>query len=163
MNDVLKVKDDQIVTLDYTLRVNGEVVDSSEGHAPIEFIQGMGHIIPGLEGQLYGMGIGESKSLTVLAADGYGEIDPNAVVDIPRAEFPPRIQLEAGLGIQMTDPAGNPMTARIDSVAEDTVTLDFNHPLAGKELLFDVKIVGLREATAEEMDHGHVHDHGHTH
>jgi len=162
MNDVLKVQDGQIVSMDYTLHVDGEILDSSSGHEPLEFLQGAGNIIPGLEQELYGMVIGESKKVVVQPEDGYGVLDPEAFVDVPRDQFPANIPVEIGVGIQVTDENGNPMNARIDSFDDDHVTLDFNHPLAGKELHFDMKIVGLREATGEEAEHGHVH-HGHDH
>ncbi len=156
-NSPTQVADDVVVSLDYTLTVDGEVLDSSEGNEPIEFIQGHGHIIPGLEQALYGMGVGECKSVVVSAADGYGEVDPNALLDVPRSEFPPNIPLEPGVELQVRDNDGHLMYARIVEVGADTVRLDFNHPLAGKELHFDVKVVSLRQATDEELAHDHVH------
>ncbi len=163
MNDELKVQDGQIVSMDYTLHVDGEMIDSSSGHEPLEFLQGAGNIIPGLEQELYGMAIGENKKVIVQPEDGYGTLDPDALVDVPREQFPAEIPLEAGVEIQVTDQSGNPMMARIDSVDDDNVKLDFNHPLAGKELHFDVTVVGLREATDEENEHGHAHGDDHEH
>jgi FKBP-type peptidyl-prolyl cis-trans isomerase SlyD len=157
MDENLLVQDGQIVAMDYTLHVDGEVLDSSEGHDPLEFLQGAGNIIPGLESKLYGMTIGESKKVTVAPAEGYGELDPNALVNVPRSQIPTGIPLEIGTEIQVTDQDGHVMVARIDRVEDESVRLDFNHPLAGKELHFDVKIVGLREPTDEELEHGHVH------
>ncbi len=162
MSDDLKVQDGQVVSMEYTLRVDGEVLDSSAGHGPLEFLQGAGNIIPGLEQELYGMGLGESKKVIVQPEDGYGEIDPQAFVDVPRDQFPSDIPMEEGVEIQVTDESGQPMSARIDFVSDDSVRLDFNHPLAGKELHFDMKIVSMRDATDEENEHGHVHD-GHHH
>ena len=162
MSDLLSVQDGQVVSMDYTLRVDDEVIDSSEGMDPLQFIQGAGNIIPGLEQELYGMVVGESKNVIVQPEDGYGTLDQDAFVNVPRDEFPENIPMEIGVEIQVTDEDGNPMNARIDSVNDDNVVLDFNHPLAGKELHFDMKIVGLRDATEEENDHGHVHD-GHSH
>ena len=162
MSEILKVQDGQVVLMEYTLRVDGEILDSSSGHEPLEFLQGAGNIIPGLEQELYGMAIGESKQVVVQPEDGYGVIDAEAFVEVPRDQFPSDIPMEEGVEIQVTDENGTPMNARIDSISDDTVTLDFNHPLAGKELTFDAKIVGLREATDEESEHGHVHgDHTH--
>ena len=162
MSEVLKVQDGQVVSMDYTLRVDGEVMDSSNGHEPLEFLQGAGNIIPGLEQELYGMSVGDSKLVIVQPEDGYGLVDPEAFVDFPREEFPANIPLEKGVEIQVTDENGHPMGARIHSVSDESVKLDFNHPLAGKQLHFDAKIVGLREATSEEHAHGHVHGaHGH--
>ncbi len=163
MSEVLKIQDGQVVSMDYTLHVDGEVLDTSSGHAPLEFLQGAGNIIPGLEQELYGMAVGESKQVIVQPEEGYGALDPEAFVEIPKEQFPSNIPLEIGIEIQVTNQDGQPMHARIDAVNDETVTLDFNHPLAGKELHFDVKVVSLREATDEENEHGHVHGGGHHH
>jgi FKBP-type peptidyl-prolyl cis-trans isomerase SlyD len=157
-----RVEDDKIVTLDYTLTVDGEVIDSSEGSEPIQFIQGKGQIIPGLERELYGMEIGDSKNVTVTAQEGYGEEDPEAFADVPRQQFPPQIPLEPGVEIQLRDEEGQVLDARIHTVREESVRLNFNHPLAGKELNFDVTVVDLRHATPEELEHGHVHGDGYS-
>ena len=163
MSEDLKVQDGHVVSMDYTLHVDGEVLDTSSGHEPLEFLQGAGNIIPGLEQELYGMAIGESKKVIVQPDEGYGTIDPEAFVEVPKEQFPPTIPLEAGIEIQVTNQDGQPMSARIDSVGDDSVRLDFNHPLAGKELHFDVTVVSLRDATDEETEHGHVHGGGHHH
>ena len=162
MSDVLKVQDGQVVSMDYTLRVDGEVLDSSAGQEPLQFIQGAGNIIPGLEDELYDMALGDSKKVIVQPEDGYGVLDPDALIQVPRDQFPANIPMEIGVEIQVTDENGTPMNARIDTIDDDAVTLDFNHPLAGKELHFDVTIVALRDASDEENEHGHVHD-GHSH
>lgn len=163
MTDLTKVTDGQVISMEYTLKVDGEVIDTSEGHGPIEFIQGTGNIIPGLERELYGMNLGDSKEVTVSPGDGYGEVDTEAYTDVPREQFPADIPLEKGIELELHDEQGNPMHARIDQVGDKTVRLDFNHPLAGKELFFAVKIAALREPTPEELEHGHVHGHGHDH
>jgi len=160
MGETQTVQDGQVVSMDYTLHVDGEVMDTSEGHEPLEFIQGMGHIIPGLERELYGMAVGDSKKVDVAAIDGYGELDPDAFADVPKDQFPANIELGEGVELQVSDQSGQPMYARIDRVDDDSVRLDFNHPLAGKELNFNVKVVALREATDEERAHGHVHHGG---
>jgi FKBP-type peptidyl-prolyl cis-trans isomerase SlyD len=152
-----QVAKDTVVSLDYTLRVDGVVVDSSEKSEPIQFIQGHGHIISGLENQLYGMQIGEQKQVSLSASDGYGEVDKSAFADIPRDEFPPDIPLKTGIGLQLRDQDGNVTEGYISKVGEKSVRLDFNHPLAGKDLDFSIQVVDLRNATAEELSHGHVH------
>lgn len=158
-NDTLmNIRDDIVVTLDYTLKVDGAVIDTSENSEPIQFIQGQGHIIPGLERQLYGMSKGESKLVAISPAEGYGDVDDNAYTDIPRGQFPSDIPLEIGIALQLRDQRGEVLNATIAEIDQETVHLNFNHPLAGKELVFSIKVVDLREATAEEMDHGHVHD-----
>jgi FKBP-type peptidyl-prolyl cis-trans isomerase SlyD len=161
MNDTQipkEIGDDIVVTLEYTLRVNGEVIDTSEGSRPIEFIQGQQQIIKGLEDVLYGMNVGDSKEVMVEPDEGYGEIDPENSADIPRDQFPPEIPLEAGIELELKDQDGDLIDARIVSVDDENVRLDFNHPLAGEQLHFVVKVVGLREATEDELSHGHVHD-----
>jgi FKBP-type peptidyl-prolyl cis-trans isomerase SlyD len=163
MSELLKIEDGQVVSMDYTLMVDGEIIDSSSGHEPLEFLQGAGNIIPGLEQELYGMSMGESKKVIIQPEDGYGILDADAFIDVPREQFPGNIPLEVGVEITVTDQGGNPMNARIDSVNDENVVLDFNHPLAGKELHFDIKIVGLRDSSNEENEHGHVHGGGHNH
>lgn len=163
MSEDLKIQDGQVVSMDYSLTVDGKVVDSSEGHGPLEFIQGTGNIIPGLERELYGLVIGDNKKVTVAPLDAYGELDQEAYVDVPRAEFPNDIPLEKGIEIQVRDQSGNPLYARIEGVSDEAIKLNFNHPLAGKTLNFDVTIVALRDATPEELSHGHAHGPGHDH
>jgi FKBP-type peptidyl-prolyl cis-trans isomerase SlyD len=154
----ISVGDDVVVTLDYTLTVDGEIIDTSEGHEPIQFIQGQGDIITGLERGLYGMVTGESKVVAVAAADGYGELDPAAFADIPRNELPPQIPLKPGVKLNLKDKDGETLQAHIDSVQKKTVRLNFNHPLAGKDLRFSVKVVELRPATQDEIEHGVIQE-----
>ena len=157
MNGILKVDDRQVVSMDYTLRVDGEIVDSSEGQKPLEFLQGVGNIIPGLEQELYEMEIGQSKQVVVAAVDGYGEFQAEAVVNVPKSEFPEQIPVEIGTELQVRGQNGETLYGRISKIEDDNVELNFNHPLAGKELHFDVTITALREASDEELLHGHVH------
>lgn len=152
-----EVADDVVVSLDYKLTVDSEIVDSSEGDDPIEFLQGHGQIIPGLEKALYGLKVGDEKSVSISPADGYGEIEQEAFIQLPRAEFPADIPCQVGISIQMQDEHGEILDARIAEITDETLTLDFNHPLAGKTLNFEVKVVDLRAATEEELAHGHVH------
>jgi FKBP-type peptidyl-prolyl cis-trans isomerase SlyD len=155
---------DAVVSLDYTLRLeDGEVIDTSEGREPLEFLQGHGQIIPGLEQALYGMKVGDERQVEVPPADGYGEHSSEAFQLVEHSVFPPDMALEVGMGLQMHDGEGNQMIAYVSEVREDGVMLDFNHPLAGQTLFFDVKIAGLRPATPEELDHGHVHGEHHHH
>lgn len=166
MSNKNQVADDVIVSLDYTLRLDDDqVIDSSEGGEPLEFIQGAGHIIPGLEEELYGMEVGEEKQVTVHPSDGYGERDESRIQIVGRDAFQAGAELESGMGVQMQDPqSGQVFQGTISQVNADNVVIDFNHPLAGEALHFDVTIAGLRPATAEELSHGHVHGpqgHGH--
>lgn len=110
-----------------------------------------------------GMKVGDSKDVVVQPADGYGEYDDEAYMDVPRGEFPQDMPVQEGLELSVRDDQGQSRYARIDSIEGDVVTLNFNHPLAGDELHFNVKIVDLREPTSEELEHGHVHQGGHHH
>ncbi len=156
------VTDGKVVSMEYTLHVDGQVIDSSAEGEPLQYLHGAANIIPGLEREMEGMRVGESKKVIVAAEDGYGEENEEAFVDVPRGEFPEDMPLNPGVEMELTTPEGQPMYARIDSVEGDIVHLNMNHPLAGKELHFDVKVTGVRDATEEEMDHGHAHD-GHHH
>ena len=157
------VQDGQVVTMEYTLRVDGEVLDSSDGVGPLQFLAGYDNIVPGLEREMIGMQIGDSKDVVVAPADGYGEFDDEAFMDVPRSEFPSDMELEEGVELSVTDEDGKNQYARIESMTDESVRLDFNHPLAGAELHFNVKVIALREPTKEELDHGHVHEEGHHH
>jgi FKBP-type peptidyl-prolyl cis-trans isomerase SlyD len=151
------VADDVVVSLDYTLTVDGEVVDSTAGIDPISFLQGHENIIPGLESQLYGLKVGEKKKVYVLAKEAYGEVDPEAIVDVPRSDIPKDIPVKKGVELQVSNEDGELLDAVIVSVSKESVRLDFNHPLAGKNLNFEVTVVDLRHAEPEELEHGHVH------
>lgn len=157
------VQDGVVVSMEYTLRVDGEVIDSSEGQEALQFLVGHGNIISGLEREMVGMKVGDSKDVIIAPADGYGEYDDEAFIDVPRGEFPKDMPVEEGLELSVRDDEGQSRYARIDSVEADTVRLNFNHPLAGDELHFNVKVVALREPTGEELEHGHVHQGGHHH
>ncbi|GAP11255.1 FKBP-type peptidyl prolyl cis-trans isomerase/Apo-metallochaperone SlyD [Bellilinea caldifistulae] len=151
------VADDVVVTMAYTLTVNGEVIDTSEESDPLIFLQGYRNIIPGLERELYGLNIGDSKKVIVKPEDGYGDEDPEAFMEVPRSDFPKEIPLEIGTELEIRDEDDETLLATIDRVTKDSVRLNFNHPLAGKTLEFDVKILDLRAATEEELEHGHAH------
>jgi FKBP-type peptidyl-prolyl cis-trans isomerase SlyD len=163
MNQQQMVQDNLVVSMEYTLSVDGEIVASADSNDPIQFIQGMGNIIPGLEREINGMTIGESKNITLTPEDGYGEYDDEAFAEVPRDEIPDNVPLEIGTALEMEDEEGNYLEAVIDEIADDYVVLDFNHPLAGQELHFAIKVIALRDATEEELEHQHVHFEGHEH
>ncbi len=158
-----KVEDGVVVSMEYKLTVDGQVLDSSDEAGPLQFLAGYGNIIPGLENEMMGMKIGESKEVTVQPADGYGEFDEEAFMDVPRSEFPADMKLEEGLELHVTDEDGEHRAAYVTKFDDKTVQLDFNHPLAGAVLNFYVKVIALRKPTDEELDHGHVHEEGHHH
>jgi len=157
-NSELAVKDDLVVGLEYVLQVDGKEYEQTAGTDPLYFIQGQEQIITGLERQLYGMKIGENKQIEVSPGDAYGEYDPEAVGTVPRAEFPDKIPLEKDTFLQLRDEDGEELDAYVDGFDDQNVELNFNHPLAGKQLSFTVKVSDLRQATEEELEHGHVHE-----
>lgn len=154
------VSKDFVVSLEYSLKIDDELVESTsqDDINPIQFIQGYGEIIPGLEKAIEGMAIGESKRVVIAPEDAYGEYDPEEVASLSKGEFPPEIPLEVGTEIEIKDDSGEELMACIIDIDLENVLLDFNHPLAGKVLEFEVTVVGLRAATTEEIAHGHVHD-----
>ena len=156
------VENDLVVSFNYTLTVDGEVIDSSTDEGPLEYLHGHSNIIPGLEKEITGMAIGDSKHVDVAPEEGYGLLDEEAVLEVDRSEFPENVPLESGIELEITDDDGELMYATITEVGEESIKLDTNHPLAGKTLHFDVEITALRKATAVEIEHGHVHF-GHDH
>jgi FKBP-type peptidyl-prolyl cis-trans isomerase SlyD len=157
--DNLTVTDGLVVSLDYTLRLDdGEIIDSSVDREPLEFLQGQGQIVSGLEQELYGMAVDDQKDVEVSPADGYGERDADAIELVARDVFPPELDVRPGIGLRMRDGSGQAMDAYVADVRPDGVLLDFNHPLAGETLFFQIKIAALRPATSDELAHGHIHD-----
>jgi len=151
------VQDNFVVTLDYTLLVDEEILESTDDTEPIEFIQGIGQIIPGLESALYGMKVGEKKTLVIEPEEAYGDYDPESLEVSKKEEFPEEIPLDVGTFLDLRDDEENVLSAQIIEEDEDTVTLDFNHPLAGKTLTFEITLTALRPADDEEIEHGHAH------
>jgi len=150
----------KVVTIDYTLTNNdGEVLDTSKGQEPLSYIHGMGFMIPGLEHALEGKSDGDSLSLTVEPVDGYGKRDEDLVKVVERAMFGDVERLEAGMQFQAQTDDGIEVV-RVTALEGDQVTVDGNHPLADVTLNFEVRVVGVREASKEELDHGHVHGAG---
>ncbi len=131
------------VSMEYTLTVEGKVVDSSEGKAPLSFVQGTGQIISGLERQLEGLVVGDEKIVVVSPKEGYGEINPEAYREVPKTSLPPQMQPQVGMILQMSSPDGQRYPALVREVKADSIIVDFNHPLAGKVLNFKIKIVSI--------------------
>ena len=152
----MKVAPNSVVSLEYTLHLgDGEVIDSSEGKV-LTYLHGKGQIIPGLEQRLEGMEPGESRKVTIAPADGYGERDPESIQEVPRSAFGDR-PMQEGDEFTAVDDQQHEIPVRIEKVGDDTVTVDFNHPLAGKTLHIEVTVRDVREATPEEAAHGHAH------
>lgn len=144
--DMPAVADQMAVQLEYTLTADGTVVDSTQGREPFHYVQGKGQIIPGLERQLVGLHAGDERDITVRPEEGYGPVDPSAVVDVPKEQLPSTVKPEPGLMLSGIDSQGRPFRATVQAVKDTTVTLNLNHPLAGKTLLFKVKVVSVAPA-----------------
>lgn len=157
MSDPTVVAKDVVVSLAYKLTVDGEVLDEAGKDDAIQFLHGHRNIIPGLENELTGLKLGDSKKVSVKPEDGYGLTDSEEIEEISLEDFPEGIVPEIGMELEVKDEDGNDLYGRVLAITEDTVTMDFNHPLAGKTLDFEVTVVGLRAATGEELSHGHVH------
>ena len=151
------VQDHMVVKLDYTLVVEDEILESTNEGEPIEFIQGIGQIIPGLEEALDGMKVGEKKAVVIQPEDAYGIYDPDSLEVAKKDEFSEEIPLDVGTFLDLRDDEGEVLSAQIIEENQDTVTLDFNHPLAGEILTFEITISAIRPASPEELDHGHAH------
>ncbi|MBI1853179.1 MAG: peptidylprolyl isomerase [Planctomycetes bacterium] len=159
-----KVAMGKVVTIHYTLSNSaGEVLDTSQGGEPFEYLHGGGNIVPGLESKLEGQAIGAHLAVVVEPADGYGVHDPKGVRHVTRGAFPPDVELQVGMQFRAENSEGEATPIWVTEVSGDDVTIDFNHPLAGETLHFDVTITEIRDASREEMEHGHPHGEGHHH
>ncbi|PMR75483.1 FKBP-type peptidyl-prolyl cis-trans isomerase [Billgrantia endophytica] len=156
----MQIAQNSVVAFHYTLTNDaGEVLDSSEGRQPLTYLHGAGNIIPGLEKGLEGRESGEKLNVTVSPEEGYGEVQPQLVQEVPRDAFQGVEAVEPGMQFQ-AQTQGGPLMVTVTKVEGDTVTVDGNHPLAGQKLNFDVEIAEVREASQEEVEHGHVHGEG---
>ena len=145
------VKDRKVVQMSYKGTLpDGTSFGESEKDKPLEFIVGAGRLIPTLEKAVIGLKVGDKKKIVVKAADAYGEYDKTAIQEVPRDQFPKDLAITVGEHYRVQTPSG-PLTVTITAVSAKTVTVDFNHPLAGKDLTFDVEIVKIRDATKEEL------------
>jgi FKBP-type peptidyl-prolyl cis-trans isomerase SlyD len=149
----------KIISFHYTLTDStGKTLDSSSGSEPLTFLEGAGQIIPGLEAELRTMAVGQKKNVTIEAKDAYGEKDAANIAEVPLDQMPTR-EIKAGDQFRAGQDAHAPVVT-VTKVTETHVTLDGNHPLAGKDLTFDVEIAAVRKATKEELSHGHAHGSG---
>jgi FKBP-type peptidyl-prolyl cis-trans isomerase SlyD len=156
----MKVAKDTVVGIEYSLHLgDGQIIDSSDGE-PLRYLQGAGQIVPGLETALEGCEPGAEKKVVVPPEQGYGERDAQAVRVVPREAFPPDAPVQAGAEFFVVDDQSNQVPLRISEVNGSNVTVDFNHPLAGKTLHFSVKVLDVRAATPDELEHGHAHGEG---
>lgn len=156
----MEIKKHTVVTIDYELKDDdGNIIDATEGSDPLHYLHGTDNLIEGLEKALDGKKTGDSVSVSVSPEQGYGERDEAKIQPVPKDSFDDQTQLQAGKQFMAQSPEGEHLTITIVEVTDDKVVVDSNHPLAGKNLNFKVEIKRVREATQEEIDHGHVHAH----
>lgn len=150
----------KVVTLEYTLKNNeGEVLDTSMGRAPLVYLHGVGTLIPGLENELHGKSAGEKLNITIQPEDAYGRRNDNLIRVVEKSGFQGDEEMMVGMQVQLETDQG-PAIATISDIDGEKVTLDMNHPLADMILNFDIELVEVRDANAEEIAHGHVHGPG---
>jgi FKBP-type peptidyl-prolyl cis-trans isomerase SlyD len=149
-NENLAVEKDVVVTLEYSLEVNGKEIDAG----PIQFIQGHGNIIPGLEKEIQGMALNDEKEVLVRAEDAYGEYDPELEAEVSLNSFPEDFEIKLGQPMRLQDSQGRVFTGVAVAITDETVKMNLNHPLAGKDLIFKTKVVDLRPATEVEIERG---------
>ncbi|HLO92190.1 MAG: FKBP-type peptidyl-prolyl cis-trans isomerase [Chloroflexota bacterium] len=168
----MNISQNKVVSLTYELKLNsnlGETVDMADASSPLIFIFGTGSMLPKFESNLENLTVNDTFEFTLDPADGYGDTLEEAIVDLPIEIFKidgklDEEMLKVGNFVPMQDNEGNPLEGRIINITDEKVKMDFNHPLAGKTLHFTGQIIDLRDATPDELSHGHVHGpHGHHH
>lgn len=153
----MQIVDGKVVSLDYTLTVDGEEIARTEPGDPMEYLHGVGEILPGLEEALAGKTVGDSFTITLAPEDAYGDYDDEDIEEVDLNDVPNAEELEIGMVVEVEDEDGYSYTAQVAEITDGTVILDFNPPLAGKTLTYAVKVLEIRDATAEELEHGHAH------
>lgn len=154
----MQIADDMVVTLDYKLTdKEGRLIDESGGRGDFVYLHGAHNIIPGLENALGGQKTGDSLTVTISPEEGYGERDEQLLQTVPRSLFEGIDEVESGMQFQAQGPDGQHHIVTVVSSQGDEVVIDGNHPLAGVELHFDVTVIDVRQATNEELEHGHAH------
>ena len=157
----MTIKENSAVSFHYTLTDDdGQTLDSSAGKDPLAYLHGAGNIIPGLESALAGKSVGDAMVVAVTAAEGYGEVQKELIQEVPRDAFQGVDSIEVGMQFEAQTGQGGTVPVTVTAVTDEIVTVDGNHPLAGKNLNFDVSIEDVRDATEEELEHGHVHSEG---
>ena len=155
------IADGHVVTLHYRLTLDdGSIADESFGGEPLVYLHGAQNIVPGLERQLTGKQAGEKCDVSVAPAEGYGEYDPGLDQSVPKSAFPEGAPLQPGAQFQARGRSGEPEVVYVRSVKDDQVLITMNHPMAGQTLNFAIEVVDVREATAQERQHGHAHGPG---
>lgn len=159
--DTASVTNGRVVQIRYTLKDDaGELLDSTGEGDPLAYLHGAGQIVAGLEAALHGLAEGDKKQVIVSPEEGYGQRDNVPPQPVPLDVMPEGADLEVGMVLAAQGPDGNVVPVWVHKIEEDRIFLDGNHPLAGKTLHFDVEVVGIREPTREELEHGHAHGAG---
>ncbi len=154
----MQIADLKVVTLDYSLKDDeGTLIDSSEGRGDFVYLHGARNIVPGLENALAGKATGDEVSVAVQPEEGYGERDNNLLQTVPKDMFEEGADISVGMQFHAQSPEGEMMIVTVVELEDDEVIVDGNHPLAGVSLNFDVKVIDIRDASAEEIEHGHAH------
>lgn len=157
----MTIKENSIVSFHYTLTDDsGTQIDSSAGKEPLAYLHGAGNIIPGLEKELEGKSVGDTMKVSIPAAEGYGEVQEQMIQQVPRTAFQGIEEIAVGMQFEAQTEQGTGIPVTVTAVTDETVTVDGNHPLAGKTLHFDVSIEDIREASEDELAHGHAHGSG---
>ncbi len=153
----MKIEKNCVVSIEYELIEAGgsDILDSNKGQAPLDFIIGKDHVIPGLERQLLNLEKGENADIKVDSADAYGEVNPDALDTLPREQFAD-IELDVGMQLYGQSENGESVAVTVAEFDDTNVTIDYNHPLAGKDLMFSVSIIDVREATDDELISGQI-------
>jgi FKBP-type peptidyl-prolyl cis-trans isomerase SlyD len=151
-SEITMIEKDVVVTMDYSLEVDGNEIDSG----PIQFLHGHGNIIPGLENEVDGMQLGEEKEVFVKAEDAYGTYDPDLEIEVPLTSFPEDFEIKLGRPMRLQDGEGHVFTGVAMAITDETIKLNLNHPLAGKDLRFKTKVLELRPATDLELSQGRL-------
>lgn len=152
------IKPGTVVNLAYRLTNDqGQVLDQADAADPFVYLHGNQQVVPGLEVGLEGLKTGDKKKVTVAPKDGYGEQDPGLKLIVNRTQFPKDADLKEGMQFETSTPDGHGVVFTVEAILEDKIHIDGNHPLAGQTLHFDVEVLGVRQATEEELSHGHAH------
>ena len=160
----MNIEDKRVVTLAYTLKDNDDNLIDQSDDGSFCYLHGASNIIPGLENALTGKVSGDEFSISIAPEEAYGVREDEKIQTVPREMFPPDQDIEPGMQFHAQSPDGVPLVVTIAKVEEESIVVDGNHPLAGVELNFEVRVMDVREATSEEIDHGHVHGpEGHQH
>ena len=160
----MDIADKSVVTIHFKLTDDdGQLIDTSEGREPLVYMHGTNSLIPGLEKELKGKTTGDKMQVTVQPEEGYGNVNPELIQEVPHSAFQGVEDIQPGMQFEAKSPEGHRQLITIEEVGENSITVNGNHPLAGQVLHFDISVENVREATEEEIAHGHAHIPGHSH